>query len=65
MQIFTIDELIESHWRGCDVRQGETPEAYAMRREFSRYWPYTNEGIILLALYPFLREECVEHFLRD
>ena len=31
--IYTIDELIGQHWAGCDVLQGETPEAYASRHE--------------------------------
>ena len=34
----TIDDLITQHWAGCDVLQGETPEAYAIRHEEQRLW---------------------------
>ena len=34
--VYMIDDLIAQHWAGCDVLQGETPEAYAMRHERAR-----------------------------
>lgn len=52
MQILTIEQMIEAHWRGCDVRQGETPEAYAMRHEEERflfcfYFWLAEQGVFL------------------
>lgn len=32
----TIDELIAAHWGSTVVLRGETPEAYAIRREEER-----------------------------
>jgi hypothetical protein len=32
-RLVTIDQLILAHWGDCDVQEGETPEAYAMRHE--------------------------------
>jgi hypothetical protein len=32
----TIDQVIAAHWGDCDVQEGETPEAYAMRHERRR-----------------------------
>ncbi len=36
MQKFTIDEVIAAHWGETVVLRGETPEAYAIRREAER-----------------------------
>jgi hypothetical protein len=32
----TVDQLIASHWAGCDVGLEETPEDYAIRHEEAR-----------------------------
>jgi hypothetical protein len=34
---YTIDEVIEAHWAGCDVGLEETPEDYAIRHEEARH----------------------------
>lgn len=36
--LMTIDELIRAHWGETVVLQGESPEAYAIRREEDRIW---------------------------
>jgi hypothetical protein len=53
----TINELIAAHWGDCDVQQGETPEAYAIRHEEMRTvmiqhrcWVLIDEGWVIFSL---------------
>lgn len=50
-KILQIDELIAAHWEGCDVLQGETPEAYAIRHEEAVLFRGLDFGYDVIATY--------------
>ncbi len=50
--IITIDHLIAEHWNGCDVLSGETPEAYASRREQEQLVVCVLIGTVCCVIFP-------------
>ena len=57
MQVFSIEQVNQVHWRDTIVLQGETPEAYTIRRQEARLREGDVIGVHQVSLLVWVRTE--------